>query len=279
MKAKLKPPSVTHQLVQGHHTKLFSTQNAKHWIGGCLLIVATSSFAVEQAIPEILPDGFFKLNGLIWSKISSSRVTYTDAAQKCSGTLQGQTGWRVPTFDEFMYLYFETKDHGNDAINPDRIPAYVWTGSAYNFSRPEHTCWQLGYDNSRATGFYDDTAICQVSCVRTDKAAPLVIESAPVKIKPEPVKTGSATIGLKVDTSAADKAAKDKADAAAFKKSQAEQERIYQAEKRAEAAKRVANEAAREAKQRQWCMADQAARLGLCECSRYNPVKGNACRK
>ena len=87
----------------------------------------------------------------------------------------------------------------------------------------------------------------------------------------------SARINLKEDTSAADQAARDKAAAAADKKSQAEQERIYQAEKKAEAAKAKAKEAAAEDKHRANCMARRD--LSDCDCIKYSPNKGTACRK
>ena len=55
--------------------------------------------------PAALPAGYVSQGGLTWMPISSTYYTYAKATALCAGTINGQTGWRLPTQPELSALF------------------------------------------------------------------------------------------------------------------------------------------------------------------------------
>ncbi|MEJ1959352.1 MAG: hypothetical protein WDM70_07915 [Nitrosomonadales bacterium] len=51
------------------------------------------------------PLGYVAQGGLIWMPVSSKVYNYAQAAALCAGTINGHTGWRLPTKNELSALY------------------------------------------------------------------------------------------------------------------------------------------------------------------------------
>lgn len=51
-----------------------------------------------------LPPGYFILNGQTWMPASPTTYTYSGAVAMCAGTINGSTGWRLPTGPEVSAL-------------------------------------------------------------------------------------------------------------------------------------------------------------------------------
>ena len=59
----------------------------------------TASFTVQAPLPY----GFLSSGGLTWSR-PSQRLSHSEAVTYCGGTLNGTTGWRMPTIYELRAL-------------------------------------------------------------------------------------------------------------------------------------------------------------------------------
>jgi hypothetical protein len=64
--------------------------------------------SAEQTISVTvsLPAGYVSQGGLTWMQVTSTGYTWTNANAYCTGTtINGQTGWRMPTTAELSALY------------------------------------------------------------------------------------------------------------------------------------------------------------------------------
>lgn len=64
--------------------------------------VLTNGVCVTPTAPSA---GYVSQGGLTWMPISSTQYTYAQASALCAGTINGQTGWRLPTSAELSALY------------------------------------------------------------------------------------------------------------------------------------------------------------------------------
>lgn len=103
-----------------------------------------------------LPKGYVKQGGLTWMPVSSTTYTYADASALCAGTINGQSGWRLPNKEELVSLHDSGTAKGQG-----------WTFGLTWSSEPESAGTHylvspgLGY-----SGWNFDTSSNYVSCVR-----------------------------------------------------------------------------------------------------------------
>jgi len=88
--------------------------------------------------------------------VSSTQYTYNEAAALCAGTINGQTGWRLPTQPELSSLY------ASGAMNGQGWSLFnVWSSTVY--SATQH--YLVGLYNG-STGSALDTNYFYATCVR-----------------------------------------------------------------------------------------------------------------
>ena len=94
--------------------------------------------------------------GLTWMPVSSTSYTYSQATALCAGTINGQTGWRLPSKDELVALY-----------NSGAMKGLGWTLSGTWSSTPSSAGdhYYVGLYVGGVFG-YNDTNKIYVSCVR-----------------------------------------------------------------------------------------------------------------
>ena len=108
-----------------------------------------------------LPAGYVSQGGLTWMPVSGTKYAYADATALCAGTINGQTGWRLPTEDELVSLYNSGAMNGQDW-------SLGWTWSSTPFDSDSH--FGVGLHNG-SVGFVvpyigASAAVSNVSCVR-----------------------------------------------------------------------------------------------------------------
>ena len=114
-----------------------------------------------------LPAGYVSQGGLTWMPVSGTKYAYADATALCAGTINGQTGWRLPTKDELVSLY-----------NSGAMNGQGWTlGYAWS-STPVEPGIPGGSGSHYGVGLFNGlvgivapytgaaTAVSDVSCVR-----------------------------------------------------------------------------------------------------------------
>lgn len=106
---------------------------------------------------EELPKGYVKQGGLTWMPVSNTTYTYDQASSLCGGTINGQSGWRLPTYDELVALYNSgaMKDQGW------RLDS-TWSSMAYGSSGIHFV---VSLHNGNAFQNLDTIDNC-VTCVR-----------------------------------------------------------------------------------------------------------------
>ena len=74
------------------------------------------------------PIGYVAQGGLIWKKMNSSVMNWSDANSYCNNTMfNGQTGWRLPVKDELFGLY-----RSGEMKDPLLAMHYVWSSTPGN---------------------------------------------------------------------------------------------------------------------------------------------------
>lgn len=113
--------------------------------------------AKEKAKEEVLPQGYVKQGGLTWMPVSSTVYFHSEATVLCAGTINGQTGWRLPTQDELFALYSSGAMKGQG-----------WSLSSTWSSTPNSTGGHNGVylDDDSGVNSTRDTYGHRVSCVR-----------------------------------------------------------------------------------------------------------------
>jgi hypothetical protein len=101
-----------------------------------------------------LPAGYVTQGGLIWMPVSNAAfVSYLSAAAVCAGTIDGQTGWRLPTAAELQSLYAS-----GAMLGQGWFLGATWSSTPWNAT--EHLNVYLQNGNTS----FDSAAY--VSCVR-----------------------------------------------------------------------------------------------------------------
>ncbi len=82
------------------------------------ITVSVKATTVNVAAAPPLPPGYFTTNSpkLVWSKPDGVARKWADAKEYCNGTINGQTGWRLPSKDELI------------AFQNERVTQYVAAG-------------------------------------------------------------------------------------------------------------------------------------------------------
>ena len=163
------PPSVsdvfasatTVSLINGSSTINFT--DLKYSTAYTLYVVATDGTTPQTVVSSTslttanLPTGYVDFNGLIWRPIDSNTLTWNDANTACTTqTINGQTGWRLPSKQELL-----------DLFNSGRMIGQGWAlGSAWSSDAGgpgKHWSFSLSGGFGSA---YSDMANRVVSCVR-----------------------------------------------------------------------------------------------------------------
>jgi formylglycine-generating enzyme required for sulfatase activity len=105
---------------------------------------------------EALKGNYVTQDGLTWMPITSSRKTWADANNYCNSTeINGQTGWRLPTKDEWIALNdSDAKSTLKWTLGNAWLSTLYGTGNHYYFTLPN------GF-----TGGLEDQLHAFVSCV------------------------------------------------------------------------------------------------------------------
>jgi hypothetical protein len=123
---------------------------------------STVSFTVSAA--SGLPAGYVLQGGLTWMPVSGTWYTYAEATALCAGTINGQTGWRLPTQTELSALSGAMNMTGWTNTNVSG-----WTVSNTWSSTPYGTYGNAHYIVDLFIGVVDwdfNTSTRFVSCVR-----------------------------------------------------------------------------------------------------------------
>jgi hypothetical protein len=125
--------------------------------------------------PTALPAGYVSEGGLTWMPVSSTPYTYAQATALCAGTINGQTGWRLPTQAELSALYSAYPSYSAVLTGQGWALHGTWSSSLYGTLPPSLSSSTygssyhnvVGLDNG-LVGFFSDTgafSFC-VTCVR-----------------------------------------------------------------------------------------------------------------
>lgn len=147
----------------------------------------TGPAAVSAPMPiNLIPVGFVIQGALTWSPLQIKSFPLFDrdfvadwgqANSFCAGTINGQTGWRLPTKDELVGLSDSMAAVGpsyENALSPGwLIPYFIWSSTAGNLlgDFSNHYVVSLSTHNSNGTlanggsGAVYDTNLGRVTCV------------------------------------------------------------------------------------------------------------------
>jgi len=124
--------------------------------GGTTLVtvnVSHGSVKIDSITLLALPAGYLYEVGLTWTPLGAARV-WNDANAYCTGTtINGQTGWRLPTTAEVTALY--------DSGAMWAISTYGWSATSHNAG--EHDVFDVLGGSISSEG---DLNIFNVTCVR-----------------------------------------------------------------------------------------------------------------
>lgn len=111
--------------------------------------------------PPPLPEGYVVQGGLTWTPIANNwKRTWSGANTLCTGTtINGQTGWRLPTWQELRGLYLSHQI--NVPVNGDYY-LRTWS-STVGPNEDWHYFVMLGAGN---VTYQLNTVIYLVTCVR-----------------------------------------------------------------------------------------------------------------
>jgi hypothetical protein len=131
--------------------------------------VLTNGVCVTPALAAS-PAGYVSQGGLLWMPVSFTPYTYAQASALCAGTINGQTGWRLPTITELT------------GLTPPIVMGTIATVGLYGSGAMNGQGWALGITWSStpiSAGFHDfvslyygyigadfDTNYHYVTCVR-----------------------------------------------------------------------------------------------------------------
>ena len=99
-----------------------------------------------------LPAGYVSQGGLTWMPASATPYNYAQASALCAGTINGQTGWRLPTTAELSALSASGVANG-----------WGWTGGGTWSSTGNHDTVVL---SDGRIGWNDGTGLNSATCVR-----------------------------------------------------------------------------------------------------------------
>jgi hypothetical protein len=100
---------------------------------GTITAFAPAVTAWQATQPSTLPAGYVSQGGLTWMPVSSTIYDYAGATALCAGTINGQTGWRLPTLTELSGLT------GQPALGT------IATGGLYGSGAMTGQGWKLSY--------------------------------------------------------------------------------------------------------------------------------------
>lgn len=131
--------------------------------------VVSVGSSITTAVP--LPVGYVSQGGLTWMPVSAQVYTYAQATAFCAGTINGQTGWRLPTATELSGLAtLSAMNYGIAAgglYGSGAMNGHGWTLGVTRSSTPtaagDH--FFVGLD-SGWVGWVGDTGGGYVTCVR-----------------------------------------------------------------------------------------------------------------
>ena len=117
---------------------------------------STVSFTVAA-----LTTGYVYEGELTWMPVSSSIYTYAAAVTLCSGTINGLTGWRLPTETELSALYTAYPSNSSVLLGQGWTLDYTWSSTPYSTG----THYYVSLYNGNVSPDYD-TFSTYVTCVR-----------------------------------------------------------------------------------------------------------------
>lgn len=113
--------------------------------------------AQSQSSLPTATNGFVSQGGLTWMPVYDSTKTWSDANDYCNKTtINGQTGWRLPTKGELWNLY-------DSGAMKDRGDAGYYTWSSTPNGSGTHYLVSLTYGGIDS---YADTSESNMTCVR-----------------------------------------------------------------------------------------------------------------
>jgi len=124
--------------------------------------------------PQPLPAGYVSQGGLTWmpndlDAYSMPAYTYAQATALCAGTINGQTGWRLPTQPELSALYASgaTMPQGSlmDQLNWPWVHSYTWSSTPGSVSIFGNTYNIVDLGSGYVTLLTPDYSLL-VTCVR-----------------------------------------------------------------------------------------------------------------
>jgi hypothetical protein len=129
---------------------VFSVQDANGVVAGT---TSTVNFTVVA--------GYVSEGGLIWMPISATTYTQPQAVTLCSGTINGLTGWRLPTETELSALYTAYPSNSSVLLGQGWTLDYTWSSTPYSTG----THYYVSLYNGNVSPDYD-TFSTYVTCVR-----------------------------------------------------------------------------------------------------------------
>ena len=118
--------------------------------------VASSATA---AVAGNLPAGYVSQGGLTWMPVTATPYIYDDATMLCTGTINGQTGWRMPTQSELSALYASGAMNGHGwALD------YTWSSTVAPILGQPYVVSLLNGNSGWAWG--NGWSVSYVTCVR-----------------------------------------------------------------------------------------------------------------
>lgn len=301
MKTKPNATSTTTQPVKSYLTQLSTIQKIKLWVGRCVLFIAASLpavvFASSGAEKVCYSYAVVYLAGgtqpiVILDVIAIPAVEYEmkrqDEERKREDGSPGYFSELDTLAEKYVKAYLKkggsdlnklTIDYGK--IHPSGSPCNE-SKSEIESNRPRFMK-QLEGEHHELIVLHGDWFINKQDTdkkqSKDDKAnlAKSNLSSRDQNANKSTKNTSPAIVLHSENTATADNVVNAKAAAEAKKKADADHRaELAAAKKRAD--EDAVAKAKQEEKQRQWCMAERT-RLGMCECSRYNPAKGSGCSK
>lgn len=101
-------------------------------------IVSVGGSSPVCTAPQVLANGvcvtpsYVSQGGLTWMPVSSTVYTYAQATALCAGTINGQTGWRLPTQPELSALYSAYPNNSSVLTGQGWTLTYTWSSTPYS---------------------------------------------------------------------------------------------------------------------------------------------------
>ena len=124
--------------------------------------VLTKGVCVTPPLTATAPSGgYVSQGGLTWMPVSSTAYTYAQASALCAGTINGQTGWRLPTQSELSALFAAYPSYSSVLAGQGWMLSSTWSSTPW--SAGGHLSVGL---NSGSVNADSDTLGNYVTCVR-----------------------------------------------------------------------------------------------------------------